>query len=325
MINAYCVRDGSLSRITVQPDAPIPADAVWIDLLRPEDGEDSRIEAVLGVSIPTREEMVEIEPSSRLRIENGARYMTGAVVSNSESEKPGLSAVTFILAGGRLATVRYDETKPFALTAANLDKSCPATLRGSEMLLLLLDAIIDRAADIIERLAEEIDALSAQIFEDDEPKVGSTQHFRMLIAKIGRRTDLASKVRESLVSMARVVIFLANEGEVDRFTKDQRALLKSMQRDIASLSDHINFLGNKVTFLLDATLGMVSIEQNNIIKIFAVLSVVLMPPTLIASIYGMNFQHMPELSERLGYPLALLAMLAAAVLPYMLFKWKRWL
>ncbi|WP_428031556.1 magnesium transporter CorA family protein [Ancylobacter sp.] len=325
MITAYCQRGGMLAAVPITAGAEIPADAVWIDLFRPEEGEDRIIEAALGISVPTREEMFEIEPSSRLRVENGARYMTGAIVCNSEGERPALAQISFILAGNRLTTVRYDEPTPFRLVVAKLDRSCPTGTRGERLLLIMLDTIIDRAADIIERLAVDIDAASQQVFEPELERSGDSQRFRTILKLLGRRGDLGSKVRESLVSMGRVVTFLSTEGEAERFDKDQRALLKSMQRDVASLNDHVSYLGSKITFLLDATLGMVGIEQNNIIKIFAVLSVVLMPPTLIASVYGMNFQHMPELDERWGYPIALVAMLAAAVVPYLFFKWKRWL
>ncbi|MDQ0512426.1 magnesium transporter CorA family protein [Ancylobacter amanitiformis] len=325
MINAYCMRQGALEHVAVPVGAMIPAEAIWIDLFRPEPAEDASVEATLGIAVPTREEMVEIEPSSRLRAENGARYMTASLVCHSDSDQPMLADVTFILSKGRLATVRYDETTPFRVLAGKFDQLQAAGLTGERVLMWLLDTIIDRAADIIERLGAEIDGISRRVFEQDEASVSGSQRFRVLLREIGRRGDLASKVRESLVSIGRLVTFLGTEGDAARLDKEPRAQLKSMQRDVASLNDHLSYLGNKITFLLDATLGMVSIEQNNIIKIFAVLSVVLMPPTLIASIYGMNFQYMPELGAHYGYPIALVAMLAAAVVPYLIFKWKRWL
>jgi magnesium transporter len=325
MITAYCVRGGALEGIAIGSGETIPPDAIWIDLFNPAPGEDKLIEASLRISVPTREEMVEIEPSSRLRVENGARYMTGSIVCNSEGDHPALAEISFILAAGKLTTVRYDDPKPLRMVVAKFDGACPGTMKGDRLLLELLDTITDRAADIIEKLSGDIDGLSRRIFEREAPATGGSQRFRIILKMLGRKADLASKVRESLVSIGRLVTFLSTEGEAERFDKDQRALLKSMQRDIGSLNDHVSYLGNKIIFLLDATLGMVSIEQNNIIKIFAVLSVVLMPPTLIASIYGMNFQHMPELADRYGYPLALLAMLVAAVVPYWFFKWKKWL
>src|SRR5207248_6360095 len=152
-----------------------------------------------------------------------------------------------------------------------------------------------------------------------------SRSYNEILKAIGRKGDLASKVRESLVSIGRLLLYLANEADTMRWAKDQRAVLKGMQRDVASLSDHATYLTNKIQFLLDAVLGMVSIEQNNIIKIFSVAAVALMPPTLIASIYGMNFKHMPELDWWLGYPLAIVLMLFAAALPYFFFKWKKWL
>jgi magnesium transporter len=325
MLKAYCLRGGALQDILVTGDGPVPEDAIWLDLVSPAEGEDRLVEQALHIAVPTREEMVEIEPSSRLYVEDGARFMTGSVVCYAETERPTITAVSFILARGKLVTVRYDEPKPFRLLIAKFARACPQQLTGTVLLFELLDAIVDRAADIIEHLGSEIDATSQRIFERNGGRTDQNTRYRALLRIIARKGDLASKVRESLVSIARLVTFLAGENGEGGLNKEQKAALKSMQRDVSSLTDHVSYLANKITFLLDATLGLVSIEQNNIIKIFAVLSVVLMPPTLIASIYGMNFQYMPELAHHWGYPLALLAMLAAAIVPYWFFKWKRWL
>ena len=189
----------------------------------------------------------------------------------------------------------------------------------------LLDAVIDRAADILERIGAEVDQVSHDIFEPEERRPSARTATSDILKTIGRKGDLTSKVRESLVSIGRLLLYLANEADGMRWAKETRAQLRGMQRDVQSLSDHATYLTNKITFLLDAMLGVVSIEQNNIIKIFSVAAVVLMPPTLVASIYGMNFKHMPELDWTFGYPLALVLMLLAAVLPYYFFKWKKWL
>jgi magnesium transporter len=146
-----------------------------------------------------------------------------------------------------------------------------------------------------------------------------------VLKALGRKGDLTSKVRESQVSVGRLLLFLANEADTMKWPKDIRTQLQSMLRDVGSLSDHATYLTNKITFLLDAMLGVVNIQQNNIIKIFSVAAVVLMPPTLVASIYGMNFRHMPELDWIGGYPFALILMLFAAALPYLYFKWRKWL
>jgi magnesium transporter len=187
----------------------------------------------------------------------------------------------------------------------------------------LLDAVIDRAADILERIGAEVDQVSHDIFEPEEGQ--TDRSYNQILKTIGRKGDLASKVRESLVSIGRLLLYLANEADSMRWAKEPRAQLRGMQRDVHSLSDHAAYLSNKIQFLLDAMLGVVTIEQNNIIKIFSVAAVALMPPTLIASIYGMNFHHMPELDWKWGYPIAIVLMVAAAALPYFFFKWKKWL
>lgn len=325
MLFAHVLRGASLVRIEVKEGEPCPADAIWIDLVAPTTQEDKIVESTIGVLVPTREEMAEIEISSRLYIENGARYMTATLLFNTDTEKPGTTAITFIIAGNRLVTVRYDEPKPFTYLAGKLSKACAVNTTGSTIMVELLDAIIDRIADILEKLAAEVDKVSGRVFERNAARDDPNQRYQAILRTIGRKGDLLSKTRESLVSLNRLVLFFTNEAEAVGLAKDQRVHLKSVARDISSLTDHAHFLANKITFVLDATLGMVSLEQNNVIKLFSVMAVTLMPPTLIASIYGMNFKHMPELDMVYGYPLALIAMVIAAVGPYFFFKWKRWL
>jgi magnesium transporter len=316
-----------LERQVVEGDAPLPEAAVWIDMVSPSQGEDKLVEKFLGIAVPTREEMQEIEVSSRLYVENGARYMTATLMFQSDTDTPKTTPVTFIMAGNRLVTVRYEDPKPFSLISNKFGRVCPVHVTGQMIFMDLLDAVIDRAADILERIGIDVDQLSHDIFEP--PRGARKQRgrgaYNRVLRTIGRTGDLTSKVRESLVSVGRLLLFLANEAEGMRWAKDIRAQLQSMQRDIHSLSDHSSYLTNKITFLLDALLGVVSLEQNDIIKLFSVMAVVLMPPTLIASIYGMNFDLMPELHWRIGYPFAILLMLVAGALPYFFFRWKRWL
>jgi magnesium transporter len=323
MLSVYVPKGTSLQRFPAESgDAP-PDTAVWIDLISPTLPEDKLVERMFGIAVPTREEMQEIEVSSRLYVENGARYMTATLMCHSDTMTPKTTPVTFILAGHRLVTVRYDEPRPFAMVEHKLGRLCPAKVSGESVLMDLLDAVIDRAADIQERVGAEIDQISHTIFEPDEDM--EPPSYNEVLKALGRKGDLTSKVRESLVSIGRLLLFLSHESETMKWGKETRAQLQSMQRDVISLTDHASYLTNKITFLLDAMLGVVNIQQNNIIKIFSVAAVVLMPPTLIASIYGMNFKHMPELDWHLGYPLAVLVMIFAAVLPYMYFKWKKWL
>ena len=323
MLSVYVPRDGMLERATVEPGAQPPEHAVWIDLITPTVQEDKLVEQFLGIAVPTREEMQEIEVSSRLYVENGARYMTATLMCQSETATPKTTPVTFVLSNHRLATVRYDDPRPFAIVEHKLGRACSPKLAGDGVLMDLLDAVIDRSADILERIGAEIDQISHTIFEPEQD--AGPPSYNDVLKALGRKGDLLSKVRESLVSIGRVLLFLANEAETMKWAKDMRTQVQSMRRDVVSLTDHASYIGNKVTFLLDAMLGVVNIQQNAIIKIFSVAAVVLMPPTLVASIYGMNFKHMPELDFEFGYPLAIGVMILAAVLPYMWFKWKKWL
>jgi magnesium transporter len=257
-------------------------------------------------------------------VENGARYMTATLMAHQDTEVPSTTPVTFILAGHRLITVRYEEPRPFVIVNHRLERFCPANATGESIMLDILDAVIDRLADVLEHMGNDVEQVSRDIF-DPKASAGDFRNYSRILHTIGKKGDVTSKVRESLVSIGRVLRYLANEADSMRWAKDQRAILKGMQRDVQSLSDHSSYISNKIQFLLDAMLGMVSLQQNNIIKIFSVAAVVFMPPTLLASIYGMNFKHMPELDWTYGYPLGLFFMLVAAILPYVFFKWKKWL
>jgi magnesium transporter len=326
MLSVFVPAETSLKKAAAADLAALPDSAVWIDLVKPTAAEDRAVERLAGIAVPTREDMQEIEISSRLHIENGARYMTATLMCAADTENPRTTAVTFILASHRLVTVRYDEPKPFVLVENKLARACAPGITGEMVLMELLDAVIDRNADILERAGSDMDNISHDIFEPEgAARTGHAKRYSDILIAIGRKGDLTSKVRESLVSIGRVVTFVAAGTEGVKWSKDMREQLKTMQRDVTSLTDHASYLSNKITFVLDAMLGVVNLEQNNIIKLFSVMAVVLMPPTLIASIYGMNFKVMPELEWQHGYPLAVLMMLAAAAGPYLYFKWKKWL
>lgn len=326
MLIAYVPVGGVLKDHVVSAPEQVPEAALWLDLVQPEPGEDHLVETVVGVEIPTREEMREIEPTSRLRATSGARYMTLSVLVDLGGVSTALTPVTFILAKGRLITVRYSKPNfisKFASGARKLDCARP-TAEG--LLLDLLDTIIDRAADVLEDCGTDIERLSQHVFDRKAGNSGTNNSYRAILSRLGHQEGLTSSVRESLSSLSRMIAFLGVETEeVPALAREHRARLKSMTRDVVGLADYATFLANKLQFLLDGTIGMVSLEQNNIIKIFAVLSVVLMPPTLIASVYGMNFEHMPELHTAHGYPIALAAMLISAITPYLFFKWRGWL
>ncbi|MDR4307929.1 magnesium transporter CorA family protein [Chelatococcus sambhunathii] len=327
MLIAYAARGGSLEKIDAPIDAPLPDDVVWVDLLKPTPEEDAFVERAIGASVPTREEMVEIEPSSRLYAEGAGRYMTALLLCVADHPTPRLAPVTFILTTRALVTVRYDSPKPFEWFAARACKSqtgTPFGLAPEGLLLGLFDAVIDRVADILEQVGEEVDSLSQTIFR----RAGANAYrkpYQDLMKRIGAKGDLNSKARESLVTLQRVLLYFSAEINGAKPSKDAVKQIKPMQRDVSSLVEHANFLNDKITFLLDAMLGLVGLAQNDIVKLFSVMAVVFMPPTLVASIYGMNFEHMPELGWRFGYPYALGLMILSAILPYVIFKWRRWL
>ncbi len=323
MLWVYVPRETSLERVPVASMEDVPDRSVWFDLINPNTQEDRIVEHKVGIAVPTREEMQEIEVTSRLYVENGARYMTATFMCQADTPSPKTTPITFILSGHRLITVRYEEPRPFMIVGNKLARVCSPAVSGESVLMDLLDAVIDRTADILERIGGEVDQISHDIFEPEGGR--ADRSYNQILRAIGRKGDLASKVRESLVSIGRLLLYLANEADTMRWPKEPRAQLRGMQRDVHSLSDHAAYLSNKIQFLLDAMLGVVTIEQNNVIKIFSVAAVALMPPTLIASIYGMNFRHMPELDWFYGYPVAIVLMVLAAALPYYFFKWKKWL
>jgi magnesium transporter len=325
MLTAYDAVGGALIKREAGLGAgPAP---VWIDLLNPTKDEDLLVERTLAISIPTREEMSEIEASSRLYFEGGTYYMTTVVLHQPEGqgEQPIATPVTFVLSTKCLVTVRYAEPRAFAIFIGRAQKKDAVCVTGAAVLVGLLEAIIDREADRVERIQGEVDKLSQTIFGTRGGERTRTRRFDVNIRTIGREGELTSRSRESLLTLDRLLTFLAHAMGERGDDKPLRARVKTAGRDVQSLADHVGYLSAKITFLLDATLGMINNEQNTIIKIFSVLAVALMPPTLVGTIYGMNFKHIPELEWIWGYPFALALMVLSAILPYYFFKRKGWL
>lgn len=322
MITAYIHVNGALEARPVNRDGELPPAAVWIDLLNPLPEEVEQVERACALDLPTLEEMREIETSSRLYQDNGAFFMTAILIHRADTEIPDSVPVTFILAGHRLITLRHAEPQPFRLFAAQTAK--PGTLyhTGEMALVGLLDAIVDRLADILERVQESVTALSREVFAHDKRR--PNDGFEIVLKRLGRDQGLVGRARESLVSISRLLNFLGRTGEQPAGTEMERGV-KTLVQDTTSLSDHTSYLSNNINFLLEAILGLISIEQNNIIKIFSVAAVMFLPPTLIASVYGMNFEVMPELGWPYAYPVVLVLMVLSAVTPYLYFKRRGWL
>ncbi len=314
---ASCVTDCALDML--------PAGAVWIDMLSPTPEEERFVEGALGVLVPTRDEMVEIEPSSRLYQENGAIYITANLVTGLDTGKLSSTAVSFVLTPAHLVTVRYATPKVFEIVKANFERAPVIGTDPAVVLVQLLDAVVDRLADVLEHVGAEMEHISAATFRratPDHRSRMSTVMLQALLSRIGHTQDIVSRARDSALTLARCLGYLA--FALDR-KGDEREHLKSLSRDVAALTDHANYLGNNVTFLLDAVLGLISLEQANVGKIFSVAALVFLPPTLVAGIYGMNFKLLPELEWHYGYVWALSLMLISAVVPYLLSRWKGWL
>lgn len=323
MIRYYLNDSGRL-----QPADGMPTlrdDLVWIDLFKPTSAEEAEVEKLLGFEIPTHEDMQAIELSSRLYEENGATYMTATLPAHMDGDEPDLAPVSFVLTHPRLVTVRYHEPRAFTTFPQRAAKVAVGCTSGEGVLLALLDATVDRLADVLERAGTDIDGISRKIFRRGAARPMKTRELHPILASIGRKGDLTSKIRDSLVTLERLAGYFNQGLMLRQAPKDMRESIRTTLLDIHALSDHAGFLSQKITFLLDAMLGMVNIEQNAIIKIFSVAAVVFLPPTLLASIYGMNFAHMPELDWRFAYPVALALMVVSAILPYLFFKRRGWL
>ena len=325
MIRAYR-KDGSAEILGIEPTSgDFSEDIIWIDLIKPSREEEHFVEGRIGIQLPTPDELKDIEPSSRVYVENEAIYMTASLLYRADSTYPLLTDIAFILFRGRLITIRYAEPKAFELFSASLLRLNGQCDTGAKLLGHLLETIVDRTAEILETLAARLDALSITVFVNR--KAAKRRPPRFLEDKlldIASHHQLVSKVRDSLVSLSRLVIFLQSQPVVRR-EEEAAELLSLVARDLQSLGEHAAFVANNITFMLDASLGLINVEQNAIIKIFSIASVVFLPPTLVASIYGMNFEFMPELGWNFGYPMALFAMLLSAIIPFLFFRWKGWL
>lgn len=326
MMTAYRSNGEPVPLSPATPVAALASDIVWLDLNQPSREEEDYAERLTRIDVPTRDDLRDIEPSSRLYADESGIYLTASILCRADSQAPVLTDVAFVLTPSCLVTVRYDDPKSFRLFAAALCKLSDDATSALSTLGRLLETIVDRTAEILENAETRGDALLVRIFgaggEDSERR--KPKELDKLLNEISTHHRLVSKARGSLATLSRVLTFL-QAVETVRQDREVRELVKSVARDVQSLSEHANFLSGNITFLLDASLGLINVEQNAIIKIFSIASVVLLPPTLVASIYGMNFKYMPELEWVFGYPSSLVLMVVSAIIPFLFFRWKGWL
>lgn len=314
---------GANGLVLIEPAAaaPLPEPALWFDLLDPTPDEERRVERALSIDVPTREEMREIESSNRLYEEKGALFMTATVVTRLDGEQAVNTPVTFILVGAHLVTNRYADPLPFRRFSTFVQSHTSPSTSAGQLLLGLLEAFVNRIADVLEQIGTDAEAISAQVFASRRAR---PHDFRAELEQIGQEGELVSKARESLVSLSRALAFLDQSGS-GSLSEEAHANLHSVSRDVVALSDHATFLGDKLQFLLDATLGLVTIDQNNILKIFSVVTVVLLPSSVIGGFYGMNFGNIPWLHQPWGVWAALAMMVVSAVIPLVYFRRRGWL
>ena len=305
----------------------IPDDATWIDLENPTQEEEALVENCLGLDIPTQAELAEIEPSSRLYEREGSLFMTISALTGVTEGEPTTVPIGFVLSANRLVTVRYATPKPVLAFLGHAQREPSLVKDGPTVLLRLLDALIDRLADELEEAAAEMQRISALIFARDiEARRIPVEKLTSLLTRIGRAQTLVARARYSAVTTTRMLTFLSGSDRVVGAKEHAHwSHLSTLAADTRALTENCSFLTDNLTFLLDASLGLISIEQNAAMKLFSWAAVVFLPPTLIAGIYGMNFDYFPELDWHYGYFIALGLMLASAILPYLYFRWRRWI
>ncbi len=329
MIRIYTQTENGIARtVGLEEQAYNREDIFWIDLLTPDAAELRFAEELCAIEMPTKDEMREIEATSRLYCEDGGRFMTTTVLSRVETDEPMIAEITFILKGRVLVTVRHTDSYSFRVFSHQLLRT-----QGTNRDLVfigLLETLVDRQADVLERFGTDLDALSKKVFGTHHSRRSKeadpdTDDLRDALEELGRVGDLITRQRDALVNLLRLITFAGNEDSCLDAHDNLYVPLRPVSRDVNSLSEYASFLSNKINFMLDAVLGLINIEQNDIVKVFTIMSVVFLPPTLIASVFGMNFKYMPFLDTPWGAWLSVALMVLAGIIPLIIFKIKRYI
>ena len=300
--------------------------STWVDLLDPTDEEIASVETRFHLKLPTREELSEIESSSRISEKNGLLVLSMPVVANAHDLEEDPSPLGFVLARGFLITIRYAHLRSFENVAEQFSKpGLPSS--SADIFSILVEEMVDVSADLLEEIASELDRVSKLIFKKTNLKRRhpnrSNDRLHKVLVDVGNVGERLSRVRDSLLGLQRIVPFVSKPKR-DWIGPNLQTRLESAQGDLLSLIDYQTHLYSKVQFLLDAVLGFINTKQNDIFTVLTIVSVVGIPPTLVASIYGMNFKNMPELDWAWGYQLGLGLILLSTVVPILWFKWKGW-
>ena len=304
------------------PHADTTRAPVWLDLVNGSEAERSLAERMTHLVLPDKEALAEIESSSRLNAEGSVLRLSMPIAYRDNDGGSRISPLGFVVTPDHLVTLRFADLPVFDRFAERYATLGPGNSVAA--LVGLLEAIVDRQADVLEWVGGELNKISRDVFSVPTDKNSQDARLQAVLRGIGQKADVLSNLRDSLLGLGRLLPFVLEMGD-GWMPQELRPRLKTLRRDVQSLADYDTQLANKVQFLLDATLGFINIEQNNGIKVLTVVSVVGVPPTLVASIYGMNFKWIPELQWEYGYFYGLVVIVLSAVVPLWWFKKRGWI
>lgn len=320
MLSAFVLEEGRVIQAQIDDtDDLTRKDLVWVDLAYPSEEERELVQSVFPLELPDDEELQDLEASARYYQDQHGIHIRSTFVQTAD-DVASIVNMSFSLHQGRLLTVHDDDLSLLRLFRMQARSSRGMVRDAADILLSCYELGVERDADVLERIYTALDEVGTVVLS--RKKEITSRIMRDNVERIAAQEDLNSKVRLDLIDNRRALSFLLRSRVL---SPDQAQRVKGVLRDIDSLNGHTGFIFDKINFLMDALLGMINLEQNKIIKIFSIAAVVFLPPTLVASIYGMNFEHMPEMKWPLGYPMALLLMVFAAGAPYLYFRQKGWL
>jgi magnesium transporter len=318
---------GDIDMLTAHPASPHAHKVSWLDLLDPTPDERAIVESDYGLKLPSREDLNEVENSSRISEENGVLFMSVPIASHGHAGDEAPSPIGFVLSKDVLVTIRYAPSRSFDAAAARFAR-CETGGSSTEAFVILIEEIVDSSADKLEDIAAGLDSISRTVFRRarirPHREVRSNAALRNTLIDVGNAGERLSQMRSRLVGLQRIIPFASEPGR-GWIPDHMRSRLRVAQSDLASLTDYETHMSGKVQFLLDAVLGFINTKQNDIFTVLTVVSVVGIPPTLVASIYGMNFKNMPELDWAWGYQFGLAMIVLSTILPILWFKWRGWL
>lgn len=328
MITVYAQENGKLTRSEHRDGMALPASARWIDVDTCTADEVTRLEQLLHIKLPPVREVRLIEQQRQYYADRKALYITLPIVVSSQSSNPVTGALVVVVTPQFLITLRQSESRAIANYAEHLSKHAPQLATSSTAFVGLVEAIVGRLADLGENVSYQMEQVSRIAFLDSlqrakTPGGGKADSWSKVLQGLGSTARLNHRALDALAGLDRMLAFLQQQGG-SYLDAESLKRLSQLQTDINHLTSQSQSMVNEATFMLDAIVGAISIEQNNVIKIFSMVSVILMPPTMVASIYGMNFTHMPELALPWAYPAALVLMLISAILPWWWFKRNGW-